>query len=51
MPFMGQANPEEISADQAKASQGLLDLQGVLVNYKEKGSQVELLGKEKVRYC
>ena len=48
MPFMGQANPEEISADQAKASQGLLDLQGVLVNYKEKGSQVELLGKEKV---
>jgi len=48
MPFMGQANPEEISADQAKAAQGLLDLQGVLVNYKEKGSQVELLGKEKV---
>jgi hypothetical protein len=48
MPFMGQASPEEISADQAKASQGLLDLQGVLVNYKEKGNQVELLGKEKV---
>jgi len=48
MPFMGQANPEEISADQLGASQGLLDLQGVLVNYKEKGNQVELLGKEKV---
>lgn len=48
LPFMGQASPEEISADQVKSSQGQLDLQGVLVNYKEKGNQVELLGKEKV---
>lgn len=48
MPFMGQASPEEISADKLKASQGLLDLQGVLFNYKEKGSQVELSGKENV---
>jgi hypothetical protein len=48
MPFMGQASPEEISIEQINASQGLLDLQGVLVNYKEKGSQVELFGKEKV---
>lgn len=48
MPFMGQASPEEISADKLKASQGLLDLQGILVNYKEKGSQVELSGKENV---
>ena len=48
MPFMGQASPEEVSADKLKASQGLLDLQGILFNYKEKGSQVELLGKENV---
>jgi hypothetical protein len=48
MPFRGQASPEEISADQLKSSQWLLDLQGLLVNYKEKGSQVELLGKENV---
>ncbi len=48
MPFMGQASPEEVSADQVKASQGLLDVQGSLLNYKEKGNKVELLGKEKV---
>ena len=48
MPFRGQASPEEISAEQLKSSQWLLDLQGLLVNYKEKGSQVELLGKENV---
>ncbi len=48
MPFMGQASPEEISPEQLNSSQGLLDLQGILVNYKEKGGQVELLGKENV---
>jgi hypothetical protein len=48
MPFMGQASPEEISADKLKSSQGLLDLQGILLNYKEKGSQAELAGKENV---
>ena len=48
MPFRGQASPEEISAEQLKSSQWLLDLQGLLVNYKQKGSQVELLGKENV---
>jgi hypothetical protein len=47
MPWEGQSTPEEVSADQLKSSQGLLDLQGLLVNYKEKGNQVELLGKEK----
>ncbi len=48
MPFMGQASPEEVTAEKLKSSQGILDLQGVLFNYKEKGSQVELLGKENV---
>ncbi len=48
MPFMGQASPEEVSADQVKASQGLLDVQGSLLDYKDKGSKVELLGKEKI---
>jgi hypothetical protein len=48
MPFRGQTSPEEVSDEQLKSSQGLLDLQGLLVNYKEKGSQVELLGKENV---
>jgi len=48
MPFLGQASPEEVSADQVKASQGMLDLQGSLLNYKDKGNKVELLGKDKV---
>ena len=48
MPFMGQASPEEVSADKLKSSLSLLDIQGSLVNYKEKGSQVEMSGKEKV---
>lgn len=48
MPFQGQTAPEEITAEQLKASQNLLDAQGMLVNYKEKGSQLELQGKEKV---
>ena len=48
MPFRGQTSPEEVSEEQLKSSQSLLDLQGLLVNYKEKGSQVELLGKENV---
>jgi len=48
MPFQGQTIPEEISQEQVISSQGLLDLQGALFNYKEKGSQVELLGKETI---
>ena len=47
MPFQGQASPEEVNEDQVKAGQGGLDLQSPLLNYKEKGNTVELLGKEK----
>lgn len=48
MPFQGQASPEEVSPEVVKSSQNQLDIQGGLVNYKEKGSKVELLGKETV---
>jgi len=48
MPFQGQPVPEEVSEEQVKSSQGLLDIQGALFNYREKGSQVELLGKETI---
>ncbi len=48
MPFMGQASPDSISADDLAASQQMTDLQGMLFNYKEKGSQVVLAGKENV---
>jgi hypothetical protein len=48
MPFQGQSAPEEMSAEELKSGQGQLDVQGPLVNYKEKGNKVELLPNEKV---
>jgi hypothetical protein len=48
MPFQGQTSPEEVSDDKVKAGQAQLDLQSSLVNYKEKGHTIELLGKETV---
>ena len=48
LPFQGQSAPEEASEDQVKAGQSGLDLQSPLLNYKEKGHKVELLGNEKV---
>jgi hypothetical protein len=48
MPVFGQASPEPMPAEQLKAEQVFLDLHGVFVNYKEKGIQAELLGKETV---
>ena len=47
MPFQGQTSPEEAPADVVANSQTSLDLQSALLNYKEKGHTVELLGKEK----
>ncbi len=48
MPVMGQAAPEAMPEGQLKFSQNQLDLHGVFVNYKEKGIQVALIGKERV---
>ena len=48
MPFMGKKDPELMSADEAKETQEMADLDGPLVDYHSKGHQVELLGKEKV---
>ncbi|MBN8820875.1 MULTISPECIES: outer membrane lipoprotein-sorting protein [unclassified Spirosoma] len=44
----GTGDPEDMPADQLKSSKGQLDPFGALVNYKTKGNQVELVGKEKV---
>jgi hypothetical protein len=44
----GTGDPEDMPADQLKSSLGQLDPFGPLVNYKTKGNQVELVGKEKV---
>lgn len=48
MPFMGQASPEITKDEEVKTGSIMLDPQGNLFNYKEKGNQLELQGKEKV---
>jgi len=48
MPFMGKKDPELMAADEAKEMQEMADIDGPLVDYKSKGHQVELIGKEKV---
>jgi hypothetical protein len=48
MPFMGKTDPEAMSADEIKQTEDQADLDGPLVDYKEKGNQVELVGKEDV---
>jgi outer membrane lipoprotein-sorting protein len=48
MPFMGKKDPELMSADEAKEPEENSDLDGPLVDYKSKGHQVELQGKEKI---
>ena len=47
-PVMGMTEPKEMEAPQYKTSVNQLDVQGALVNYKDKGTTLELLGKEKV---
>jgi outer membrane lipoprotein-sorting protein len=48
MPFTGKKDPEAMTADDVKEMQDQADLDGPLVDYKAKGNQVELLGKEKI---
>jgi len=48
LPFMGKTEPEEMAEDQVKQLKDQADFEGVLVNYKEKGNTVELIGKEEV---
>lgn len=48
MPFMGKTEPEAMSADDIKQAEDQADMDGLLVDYKEKGHQVEYVGKEDV---
>ena len=48
MPFMGKKDPEPMSGEDLKDIQEQADIDGPLLDYKTKGNQVELLGKEKV---
>ncbi len=47
-PFSGQTKPEAVPAESLKQSQDQLDIQGALIDYKEKGSKVTYLGKDDV---
>jgi outer membrane lipoprotein-sorting protein len=48
MPFTGKKDPELMSGDEAKEVEEMGDFDGPWVDYKSKGNQVELLGKEKI---
>lgn len=48
MPFLGKKDPEPMSADDLKQAEDQADIDGPLIDYKTKGHQVELMGKEKV---
>lgn len=48
MPFMGQSAAEAMPEDQVKEATDGLDIQGSLLNYKDKGHSVTLVGKEDV---
>ncbi|MGH9704105.1 MAG: hypothetical protein ACRD4K_12090, partial [Candidatus Acidiferrales bacterium] len=48
MPFNGNKNAEPLSPEDTKDAQENADFDGPLMDYKGKGNQVELLGKEEV---
>ncbi|MFT3908749.1 MAG: hypothetical protein QM737_04940 [Ferruginibacter sp.] len=48
MPIMGMSDPTEMEPEQYKSIVSQMDIQGALVDYKEKGTKVELVKTEKV---
>lgn len=49
MPFLGKTEPEAMTGDDLRTMQNQADMvEGPLLNWKEKGNQVELMGKENV---
>ena len=48
MPFMGKKDPEAAPAEETKLMAEEADFDGALVDWKEKGHQIELVGKEQV---
>ena len=48
MPFMGKKDPEVMPEDDTKMMDDQADMDGPLIDWKEKGHKVELLGKEQV---
>jgi hypothetical protein len=47
-PVRGQTEPQDMEPEQFRSAQNQMDVQGALFNYKEKGTRVELMGKETV---
>ncbi len=47
-PIQQMTEPKEMEPEAVKSMQSNLDIQGALLNYKEKGSTVEFVGNEKV---
>jgi outer membrane lipoprotein-sorting protein len=47
-PFQGSSEPEKVAGDDLKDLQEQSDLDGAMIDYKEKGHSVELIGKEDV---
>ncbi len=47
-PFAGKADPEAMSGDELKNITEESDFDGPLLDYKSKGNQIELVGKDKV---
>jgi outer membrane lipoprotein-sorting protein len=48
MPFMGKKDPEAMPTEQAQMLDEQADMDGPLVDYKDKGNKVELAGKDQV---
>lgn len=48
MPFMGNPDPQKMSDDELKNARRMADFEGPLVDWKAKGHQVELMGREDV---
>jgi len=48
MPIQQQTKPEALTPEVLKKAQDELDIQGALVDYKNKGNKVELAGKEDI---
>jgi outer membrane lipoprotein-sorting protein len=48
MPFMGKKDPEEMPSDQVKVMEEQADFDGILMDYKDKGHQVEYAGKDEM---
>ncbi len=48
-PFAGKVNPDPMTQDELKNITEESDFDGPLVNYKQKGNQIELVGKDKVK--